>query len=283
MDDKLIYLFILAIILISSIIFGSYKQFEGFGLFYDKTNNVVDSNGNILYDKNKGYTLDQFGRAVDPDGILVDPKKYPTSAPSSDPTKPPIIYNPDGITSNYGNSYTPASDKNSKFDVVFKQNYGDPSISSFNYDSLYNTSDLTQKYSFLNSSYFYAAPPSSDNNDYLSKIYFKNNPLELEQMCKNLDPTVCGLISSCVYLGQNKCIPGNASGPFVSYSDINVDYYYYKGTCYGHCPGEYGISIPTPTPTLNPTLTPTLNPTLTPTLNPSPTPTKNPSPTPTKN
>ena len=34
-------------------------------------------------------------------------------------------------------------------------------------------------------------------------------------------------------------MPGNIQGPYTSYSDINVDYYYYKGKCHGNCPGQF--------------------------------------------
>jgi len=117
-------------------------------------------------------------------------------------------------------------------------NSNDKSFAAFNYDSLYNTSDLTQKYSFLNSSFIYR-PFSTNDNDYLSQVYYNNNPLEVEHLCSKLDPTTCGLTSSCVYVGQNKCVPGNIQGPYTSYSDINVDYYYYKGKCHGNCPGQF--------------------------------------------
>ena len=128
-------------------------------------------------------------------------------------------------------------------------------ISSFNYDSLYNTSDLTQKYSFLNSSFLYR-PFSKNDNEYLSEIYFNNNPLETEIMCSKLSAETCGLTSTCVYAGENKCLPGNARGPYTTYSDVNIDYYYYKGKCYGNCPGKFYPSETTmPSPSSTPTAT----------------------------
>jgi len=114
-------------------------------------------------------------------------------------------------------------------------------VASFNYDSLYNTDNLTPKYSFMNSSFLYKSS-LLDENDYLNEIYFNRNPLEMETVCKKLDNETCGLTSSCVYVGNNKCVPGNKKGPYTTYSDVNLDYYYYRGKCYGNCPGQYGMT-----------------------------------------
>lgn len=111
-------------------------------------------------------------------------------------------------------------------------------ISSFNYDLLYDTDNLSPKYSFTNSSFLYKSY-LTDENDYLNEVYFNKNPLELEKMCKGLDNTTCGLTSTCVFVGNDKCLPGNKRGPYTVYSDINLDYYYYKGKCYGNCPGKF--------------------------------------------
>jgi hypothetical protein len=149
----------------------------------------------------------------------------------------------------------------------------DSQPASFNYDSLYNTNNLTQKYSFIKSSFLYR-PFSTNDNDYLSQVYYNNNPLEVENMCAKLDNTTCGLTSACVYVGNDKCVPGNINGPYTVYSDINLEYYYYKGKCYGNCPGEF---YPKPTPTTTPvnTYTPTYAPTVGSFYTtPSPTPTK---------
>ena len=116
--------------------------------------------------------------------------------------------------------------------------YRDDDIASFNYDALYNTDNLSPKYSFTNSSFLYKSY-LTDENDYLNEVYFNKNPLELEKMCKGLDNTTCGLTSTCVFVGDDKCVPGNKRGPYTVYSDINLDYYYYKGKCYGNCPGQF--------------------------------------------
>lgn len=93
-----------------------------------------------------------------------------------------------------------------------------------------------------------------DENDYLNEIYFNRNPLEMEKVCKTLDNETCGLTSSCVYVGNDKCVPGNKRGPYTTYSDINIDYYYYRGKCYGNCPGKLNRS-PSVTTTPNGTTT----------------------------
>lgn len=122
-------------------------------------------------------------------------------------------------------------------------------IASFNYDSLYNTDNMTPKYSFMNSSFMYKSY-LMDDNDYLNEIYFNRNPLEMETVCKNMDKETCGLTSSCVYVGNDKCVPGNKRGPYTTYSDINLDYYYYRGKCYGNCPGQFNSKKTTgPAPT----------------------------------
>lgn len=125
-------------------------------------------------------------------------------------------------------------------------------IASFNYDSLYNTDNMTPKYSFMNSSFMYKSY-LMDDNDYLNEIYFNRNPLEMETVCKNMDKETCGLTSSCVYVGNDKCVPGNKRGPYTTYSDINLDYYYYRGKCYGNCPGQFNSKKTTgPAPTTSP-------------------------------
>lgn len=129
--------------------------------------------------------------------------------------------------------------QNMQQDGVF--NHKDNNVASFNYDLLYNSGNLTPKYSFMNSSFLYKSE-LTDETDYLNEIYFNKNPLEMERMCKKLDNTTCGLTSSCVYVGHNKCVPGGKHGPYTTYSDINVDFYYYRGKCFGNCPGQFGVS-----------------------------------------
>ena len=66
------------------------------------------------------------------------------------------------------------------------------------------------------------------------------SPDMIEQKCNQLTSDVCGSVSCCVLLGGNKCVSGNAQGPFMNanYSDPfvkNKDAYYYQGNCYGNC------------------------------------------------
>lgn len=187
---------------------------EGFSTMYqiDNTGNVVDNNGNIVPPTN--YFYNAKGQMIDPAGNVI---QYRHAASS--------------------NMAVPISMNRSDIPQILNHQRGDSPVSAFNYDSLYNTHDLTQKYSFINSSFVYM-PFSGNDQQYASQQYFNSNPLEVEEMCKKLDHDTCAYTSSCVYLANNnKCVPGNKRGPYVSYSDINVDYYYYRGKCYGNCPG----------------------------------------------
>jgi hypothetical protein len=74
-------------------------------------------------------------------------------------------------------------------------------------------------------------------------IYSVSQP-ELTTICKSLGNDDCVTSSYCTLVhDQNapfpKCVPGNSNGPFVSYSDINVDYYYFLNKCYGNCPSVF--------------------------------------------
>lgn len=187
---------------------------EGFSPIYqiDHTGNVVDINGNVV--PPSSYYYNANGQMIDPAGNVI---QYHHAATS--------------------NVAVPISINRSDVPQILNHQRGDSPVSAFNYDSLYNTHDLTQKYSFINSSFVYM-PFSGNDQQYASQQYFNSNPLEVEEMCKKLDHDTCAYTSSCVYLADNnKCVPGNKRGPYVSYSDINVDYYYYRGKCYGNCPG----------------------------------------------
>jgi len=72
--------------------------------------------------------------------------------------------------------------------------------------------------------------------------YYANQPDKLEEACMNTNPNNCASTSCCVLLGGSKCVSGNKQGPYMkeNYGDttiLNRDYYYYKGKCYGNCPG----------------------------------------------
>ena len=71
--------------------------------------------------------------------------------------------------------------------------------------------------------------------------YYKNSPIQLEEVCNATTPDKCASMSCCVLLGGSKCVAGNESGPIMksNYADIfikNRDFYYYNGKCYGNCP-----------------------------------------------
>lgn len=71
--------------------------------------------------------------------------------------------------------------------------------------------------------------------------YFKTSPMETEQKCSQLSADICASTDCCVLLSGRKCVAGDEHGAKykTNYSDFllgNVDYYYYKGKCYGNCP-----------------------------------------------
>lgn len=74
--------------------------------------------------------------------------------------------------------------------------------------------------------------------------YYKNSPMLIENQCTKLDDNVCASTQCCTLLnGENgtKCVAGNEYGPTNRsyYSNTmlgDIDYYYYKGNCYGDCP-----------------------------------------------
>jgi len=71
---------------------------------------------------------------------------------------------------------------------------------------------------------------------------FINQPDKLEEACMKTNVNSCATTSCCVLLGGTKCVSGNKQGPYMkeNYGDttvLNRDYYYYKGKCYGNCPG----------------------------------------------
>jgi len=64
---------------------------------------------------------------------------------------------------------------------------------------------------------------------------------KLNEQCAGLTNTNCVTTSCCVLANGTKCLAGSANGPTfltnLDGSNINVDYYYYQGKCYGSkCP-----------------------------------------------
>lgn len=71
--------------------------------------------------------------------------------------------------------------------------------------------------------------------------YNKNFPNKIEEKCKELPPDVCSSTDCCVLLNGTNCVSGNEYGATnkTNYSDFimgDVEYWYYKGKCYGNCP-----------------------------------------------
>ena len=59
----------------------------------------------------------------------------------------------------------------------------------------------------------------------------------LDKSCSKLTNNNCNLTSCCVWTSEKKCAAGGANGPTFN-SDSNgktkpLDYYYFKGKCYG--------------------------------------------------
>ena len=216
---------------------------------------VIDEKKTIIgfFWKNQIISNGILSGVFDKNGALHDAKDYSSiigfsSSNSSPPSTIPTPFSQKSINSSdvspaiTDSNQTPSFGLNNDIERSNSIRQADnPNIASFNYDSLYNTEDLTPKYSFMNSSFLYKSS-LLDENDYLNEIYFNKNPLEMETICKKLDNETCGLTSSCVYVSNNKCVPGNKKGPYTTYSDINLDYYYYRGKCYGNCPGEFGTT-----------------------------------------
>ena len=85
-----------------------------------------------------------------------------------------------------------------------------------------------------------------ENKDKCDTLHGKSH--ELEEYCATLHPKLCKQKSCCV-LGKMdnsetmKCVAGSKTGPTYHTTedgtDINFDYYYYQGKCYGEsCPNE---------------------------------------------
>lgn len=78
-----------------------------------------------------------------------------------------------------------------------------------------------------------------NGRNYLCKKNETSN--DKENMCNTLSQTNCKNIDCCILLSNNKCVLGDKSGPIFKTDEndenINIDYYYYKGKCYGEsCP-----------------------------------------------
>lgn len=93
-------------------------------------------------------------------------------------------------------------------------------------------------------SQFQSKPEHLSSTPYLNGGFcsaLANNPLQLDDKCGSLPREICASTECCVLLGGQKCVKGNANGPFFkdNYSDFlvqNKEYYYYQGKCFGNCP-----------------------------------------------
>jgi hypothetical protein len=155
--------------------------------------------------------------------------------------------------SSKGNFPTPPSSIEAFADYFYKgesqitNSFADPRFSNpvallnnptttLNGDEAYNE----EKYNIGSKTNEFITPQFVENGiivpPYLSNI-------ELNTICKSITTDDCVASSYCALVGDGlsrpKCVPGNARGPYLSYSDINVDYYYYQNRCYGNCPGYY--------------------------------------------
>jgi len=69
----------------------------------------------------------------------------------------------------------------------------------------------------------------------------RGDGLTLNKLCKKLTQDNCNSTNCCVWASPGKCLAGGSGGPTFN-TDENgktkdLDYYYYKGKCYGNgCP-----------------------------------------------
>ena len=56
---------------------------------------------------------------------------------------------------------------------------------------------------------------------------------DLKPLCEQLSENNCNSVGCCVFLNNEKCVPGNKHGP--TFLNDKVDNYYYKNKCYGNC------------------------------------------------
>jgi len=83
--------------------------------------------------------------------------------------------------------------------------------------------------------------------DFCSGFKGSGSTQKLNESCGQLTNSNCSTTSCCILANGNRCLAGSASGPtFLTNTDgsnINVDYYYYQGKCYGSkCPTLSGES-----------------------------------------
>ena len=77
--------------------------------------------------------------------------------------------------------------------------------------------------------------------DFCSGFKGAGSTQKLNESCGQLTNANCSTTACCILANGNQCLAGSASGPtFLTNTDgsnINIDYYYYQGKCYGDkCP-----------------------------------------------
>ena len=134
--------------------------------------------------------------------------------------------------------------------VGYEETIMDPSMHLMDPNELrYKSSNFVPTYEdsvFLSrlSDISHARPVQNSADESAGFCHFhKNNPLLIEQKCRELDGSVCASTKCCVFLGGNTCVAGNKKGPTMksNYNDpaiSNNDHYYIDGRCYGNCPGN---------------------------------------------
>ncbi len=61
---------------------------------------------------------------------------------------------------------------------------------------------------------------------------------DLKPSCGELSETNCNSVGCCVFLNNEKCVPGNKHGPVHLGTEdnlIKIDNYFFKNKCYGNC------------------------------------------------
>lgn len=108
-------------------------------------------------------------------------------------------------------------------------------------ESLKNINDISQEEPLL------LGPKDFINTDlekdFCSGFKGSGSTQKLNESCGQLTNANCSTTACCILANGNRCLAGSASGPtFLTNTDgsnINVDYYYYQGKCYGDkCPNK---------------------------------------------
>jgi hypothetical protein len=83
-------------------------------------------------------------------------------------------------------------------------------------------------------------------NGFCSQLNSSTGMHRLQEMCHSLPKEQCATTSCCILRGDDSCVAGNMYGPYQYHGstsmyqrdatvNMNRDYYYYQGKCYGNC------------------------------------------------